>query len=256
MFSFHDKRKFETVAPLSANVRGAALQPYRYAVYFTPSVGTDWHEAGSRWLGRYASSGQSVAQPRIEGIAASTFAALTEDPRRYGWHATLKAPFRLAKGMDEDALAQSMRQLADTMTAFSLPTLRAGLIRNFLAVRPEGDLKKINAIARACTTALHQFVEPLTPSELQRRRNVGLTAEQDRLLMQWGYPWVLDQFQFHFSITSSLNQVDTEMNQLLLDAAKRHFETLEKCRFEQLSLFVEPAPGENFLLVKNFPLKS
>ncbi len=245
MFSFDDNFHDRTLA----------LQPYRYAVYFTPQLTSPWALAGSHWLGRCVSSGKMLDQPVIDGVEPSLFAALTEDPRRYGWHATLKAPFRLAHDQDVNRLASGMQELAGTMSAFSLPPLRVGMLRDFIALRPEGDLKKINAIARACTTALHSFAAPLTSQELKRRQNKSLSEEQDRMLSQWGYPWVLDQFQFHFSLTGALNGVTPEARLALLYAAQRHFHHLEDCRFEQISLFVEPAAGESFQILENFPLK-
>jgi Protein of unknown function (DUF1045) len=245
MFSFND----------NSNDGASARRPYRYAIYFTPQLTSSWAQAGNHWLGRCVSSSKSLEQPFIDGVAPSVFAALTEDPRRYGWHATLKAPFRLAHDQNVKQLTSGIQQLAETMSAFSLPPLRVGLLRDYLALRPEGDLKRINAIARACTTALHSFAAPLAPHELKQRRSLGLSEEQDRMLSQWGYPWVLDQFQFHFSLSGALKSATPEVRLALLYAAQRHFHHLENCRFEQISLFIEPAAGESFQVLENFPLK-
>ncbi len=40
--------------------------------------------------------------------------------------------------------------------------------------------------------------------ELQRRRAANLTPRQEFLLMHWGYPYVLDEFRFHMTLTRRL----------------------------------------------------
>ena len=77
--------------------RGAA---HRYAAYFAPAIGSAWWEAGSHWLGRCAARGQPLPQPAIDGMPPARQQALTAAPRRYGWHATLKAPFALPSHLD------------------------------------------------------------------------------------------------------------------------------------------------------------
>src|SRR6218665_212844 len=50
----------------------------------------------------------------MEGVAAQDLYRLTAAPRRYGWHATLKAPFALAPGVDWITLHQAVRAAAHT----------------------------------------------------------------------------------------------------------------------------------------------
>ena len=68
----------------------------RYALSFAPPGGL-WR-LGSEWLGRCAVTGQPAQPPRIDALTAEELRTLTAAPRRYGFHATLKAPFRLADG--------------------------------------------------------------------------------------------------------------------------------------------------------------
>ncbi|MGQ3281168.1 MAG: DUF1045 domain-containing protein, partial [Shinella sp.] len=70
----------------------------RYALYFTPSASDPLTLSAQRWLGRNAFTGATLAQLSVQGFDAATLAGLTADPRRYGFHATLKAPFSLAEG--------------------------------------------------------------------------------------------------------------------------------------------------------------
>jgi len=228
--------------------------PYRCAVYFVPEVHGDWWQAGSQWLGRCAASGAAYAPPNIPGVTPAQFQVLTADPRRYGWHATLKAPFTLAAGQSLDTLRDAMQALANRWPAFDLPPLRVSDQGGFLALRPEGELTALKATAAACVQALHPLAQPLTDAELARRRQAPLTPEQDRLLMAWGYPWVLDQFQFHLSLTGPLHQCSPEVKAALFQAAQTRFETLPVCRFAQIALFIEPKRGADFEWVDTLDL--
>jgi Protein of unknown function (DUF1045) len=243
MLSFHDNSR--------------SPNRYRYAVYFTPRANTQWALAGSQWLGRCIFSGKVFEAPVVEGMTPNELNALTQEPRRYGWHATLKAPFRLAvnpQAASEGALVDAMTRLVSSMQAFTLPPLRVGMMRNFVALRADGDQKRINAIARACVTNLHYLAQELDEQALARRRKAHLSPEQDRMLVQWGYPWVLEQFQFHLSLSGPVDRLNLDTRWALLNAAQQHFAIEEDCRFDQISLFFEPHPDAPFELIESFDL--
>ncbi|MDH4377126.1 MAG: DUF1045 domain-containing protein, partial [Ramlibacter sp.] len=110
--------------------------PYRCAIYFAPDPNSPWGQAGSQWLGRCAATQQRLTLPHIEGLALEVHTSLTDDPRRYGWHATLKAPFTLAPGQDIHAVLAAMQRLAGEFSAFDLPPLAVDRGGHFLALRP------------------------------------------------------------------------------------------------------------------------
>ena len=228
--------------------------PYRCAVYFVPAIGSPWWQAGSHWLGRCAASGAPLAQPLLAGIPAPLQRACTAEPRRYGWHATLKAPFKLLPGDDLARVVSALRELAGTLPAFDLPPLQVSTQAGFLALRPVGDLSQINATAAACVSALQRFAAPLTEAELARRRQAPLTPAQERLLLAWGYPYVFDEFEFHLSLTGRLDGQPGELGAAWQQAAQAHFEHLPLCRMDRLALFVEPQPGADFQLYDHVEL--
>ena len=49
-----------------------------------------------------------------------------------------------------------------------------------------------------------RFRAPADAAELAKRRAAGLTKRQDELLMRWGYPYVMDEFRFHLTLTGKL----------------------------------------------------
>jgi Protein of unknown function (DUF1045) len=229
----------------------SAQLPFRYAVYFCPSPDSDWGLAGAQWLGRCAITGKTSQQLEISGIDSELFRSLTSDPKRYGWHATLKAPFKLAPEHEVGDLLLKLHQLAKSLKPFDLPKLEVSSVGGFLSLRPKIASDELDAAAAMCVRDLQSFSLPLTEKELTRRRNKAeLTPEQDKLLVDWGYPWVLDEFNFHFSLTGSLDSVDAKTEKKLIQAAKHHFQNLSICRFDRIALVIEPEAGKDFEVIK------
>ena len=176
----------------------------RYALYYAPDPASSLGRFGSAWLGRCAATGGELPQPRIDGVDPATLRALTAAPRRYGFHATLKAPFRLARGASLSGLVRSLERFCARQKAFRLPPLAVAELDDFLALVPAAPEPRIDALAAACMSGLDRFRAPLRAGELKRRRRNALSAHEDLLLRRWGYPYVLDRFRFHFSLTGGL----------------------------------------------------
>ena len=221
--------------------------PHRVALYFAPDPDSAWWRAGSQWLGRCAHRGVPLEAPPVPGVPPAAQQALSAEPRRYGFHATLKPPFRLTPGSDLARLTAAVQRLAHTTRPFVLPRLRVAVLGDFLALRPESDSAALQALAARCVTELHPLAAPLTAEELARRRRQPLNAEQDAMLQRWGYPWVLQQFRFHFSLSGSLKALSEAQRAALQRAAEDLFHPLPELTMHSLSLFVEPQPGADFV---------
>src|SRR5262249_22214354 len=90
-----DRRDGERPARLSQRRWPYRLsEDVRYAIYFVPQAGTEFYRFGAAALGYDCHTGDGVPFLKTE-VAAGTWARLTEAPRTYGFHATMKAPFRL-----------------------------------------------------------------------------------------------------------------------------------------------------------------
>jgi hypothetical protein len=192
--------------------------------------------------------------PAIKGISDEAFRQVTAAPRRYGWHATLKAPFTLASGTTLSELRAALQTIAASANPFEMPPMKVALLDDFLAIVPQPLSEAANALASRCVTELHPWAAPLSATELQRRRLAPLSPAQDALLERWGYPFVLDEFQLHCSLTGSLKHLNSQQVQNLHQAAKDWFANLPPCRFETLALFVEPTQGADFVLQVHFKL--
>lgn len=221
----------------------------RYAVYFAPARGSLWQAFGSRWLGRDEFTGEALPQPLG---AAPDHAGLTAEPRRYGFHATLKAPFRAACSPGElleqvDALAAKLRQVP-------LGRLDPVFLDGFLALVPAAKPPGLEALAARCVKELDRLRAPLAAEERARRRPELLDARGRELLDQWGFPFVLERFRFHMTLTGPLPaaRAPAVAAALALQLAELHRD--EPPVLDRLCVFHEPAPGELFLRVHDAPL--
>lgn len=229
-------------------------QPHRVALYWAPRPASALWQAGCQWLGRDAATGKRLTQPAIDGIPTERFEALTAEPRRYGWHATLKPPFRLREGVDLDDVDRAVQTLAGQFKTGPMSALRVAPLGNFLALRPQGEPVAANALGAACVEALQPFSRPLSAEDLQRRRRTPLTAQQDALLQRWGYPWVFDEFRFHCSLTGPLDGLDAASREALMQAACRTFNHLPTEPLDSIAVFIEATPGADFQLHRHWGL--
>ncbi len=174
----------------------------RYAVYFTPPPGP-LADFGAAWLGWDPENGVLPAPVDLHKLNAVR-EEMTATPRKYGFHATLKPPFRLADGYDLPALQAATRRLAQGAQPFLLEGLQPALLGRFLALVPEGETTTLDALAAETVRALDAFRAPLTEAELAKRRANALSPRQVRLLLKWGYPYVMETFRFHMTLTGKL----------------------------------------------------
>lgn len=221
----------------------------RYAIYFAPPQGAEWSRFGASWLGWDMEVGAEVAHPEVEGLDV---AAITATPRKYGLHATMKPPMRLAKGCSLADLEAACATLAATQAPVTLDGLQLARLGRFLALRPLGDESALNALAAACVTELDAFRAPAPEAELARRRVAGLSPEQEQNLLNWGYPYVLDQFRFHITLTGKLPKPELPGVEAALQA---HLMPLVPAPFviKDLALMGEDAEGK-FHLIHRYTL--
>jgi putative phosphonate metabolism protein len=234
-----------------------ALDGYaRYAVYFAPPEGDALSETGAAWLGWDAAAGEERAAP--VGVSEALRAArpeLTRRARRYGFHATLKAPFRLAGGVDGAALDAALRDFAAATPPAEGPGLavRHGDGMGFVALRPSAPAPEIDALAGRCVTGLDGMRAALTDDELAEKRRGGLDPVAEANLRDWGYPYVLERFRFHMTLTGPVSdeaaaRIVPELEALFAPALTRAL------RIGEIALFGDPGAGAPFRLLRRYAL--
>src|SRR5262249_10251076 len=88
---------------------------------------------------------------------------------------------------------------------------------------------------------------------IARRHRSGLNLRQSRLLLNWGYPHVLDQFLFHLTLSNKLGAGDMAR---LRPAAETHFAPLigVPVLLDAVTIFCESSPGAPFRAEERFTL--
>ena len=176
----------------------------RYAIYLAPSPDTPLWRAASRVIGRDAVTGEALPFPDLPPCDADDWSAVTSEPRRYGFHGTLKAPFELADGCSEALLIEAARGFAATRHGFSLPDLSVSAMKSFVALTPDARHPDLDGLAADCVVAFEPFRAPL--GEAERARRVAPLTDPAHIASvdRWGYPWVFEDFRFHMTLTGSL----------------------------------------------------
>ncbi|MFG1187199.1 MULTISPECIES: DUF1045 domain-containing protein [Xanthobacter] len=226
----------------------------RYAVYLAPpSDGALWR-FGSAALGYDAETGAALAAPDIAGFDAAAWHQATAEPRRYGFHGTLKAPFRLADGASEDDLVQLMARCAAGHHAFEMPPLEVRAIGPFVALVPAVPSPKLEDLARSAVLELDGLRAPLSASEIARRRPDRLSARQLGYLETYGYPYVLDEFRFHMTLTGPLPEPERVQALNALTAAFAASGADVPATITDTALYVQEPGAPQFRLLRRYPL--
>ena len=225
----------------------------RYAIYFAPAAGSDLARFGDRWLGRDAETGKALPHPALDDLDEDRLRALTEAPRHYGFHGTLKPPFDLANGCDVDDLHRAMAGFAVRQAAFEIAALQLREIGDFLALVPADPAPALSSLADACVTEFDAYRAAPEAAELAKRHAAGLTPRQAELLARWGYPYVLDEFRFHLTLTGPIADQEerTRVAGLLQPLAAPLLGQPMPVR--ELSLFHQPDRATPFRLIQRIP---
>lgn len=215
----------------------------RYAIYYAPESGTAWSDFGTHWLGAEPwRIGRPVRSdwPLLE---ASEQERVTAEPRRYGFHATLKAPFRLHAAGNPNVLLARVTALARTLHPLPLGTLVPVYTAGFVALVPSTVNPALTALAQACVTELDDLRAPLTAADLARRRPDQLDPRGRELLARFGYPHVLERYRFHMTLTGP---VDTALAGRIVAHLARPMAQLNAQSppiLDRLCIFEETQPG-------------
>lgn len=225
----------------------------RYAIYFAPDSNSALAMFGRDWLGLDPATGVTRPQPAIDGLTPDRLAEITASARHYGFHATLKAPFALAPGTDLASLKAALSAFADERRAFQAPPLTLGDLDGFLALVLSAPCPDMDRLHSDCVAHFDRFRAPPTKAELDKRRGGGLTLYQESMLDRWGYPYVMEDFRFHMTLTARL----AEPERTLLRAAlteRSAAVTADPLPVTAICLFAQPGRDRPFGEIARYPL--
>jgi hypothetical protein len=217
----------------------------RYAVYYAPPPGSPWHEFGRLWM---------TGQWCPDGMPPHTWPQRLQAPARYGFHATLKAPFRLAAGTTEEALLDAVAALAQNLQPVALGALEPLALPGYVALAPKQAPPPLAALAARCVLELDPVRAPLSEAEWAHRLREPLDTRATELLQAHGYPHVLERFRFHLTLASV---ADAQEAALIVPFARHLITELQRfdiLRLDRLCVFVERSRGQAFERLQDFEL--
>ncbi len=226
----------------------------RYAIYYAPAPGSVLDRFGASLLGYDAYGGDDLPFPDEVALARPDWREVTQDPRKYGFHATLKAPMALAPGRTEAELMAACASFA--ATALTIPMIEPVVdsISGFIAVMPARPSAELLQFAADVTREFDSFRAPLTPQDRARRNPAKLTPRQCEYLDRWGYPYVMEEFRFHMTLTGRLDPARREPVMAML---KDRFSAIgiETLAIDRIALFRQDQPDSRFRIMGHYVLK-
>lgn len=210
----------------------------RLAIYYSPQPESPLAAAANAWLGRN-SRGNMIPRATVPGLSEIRQNEILSAPFHYAFHGTIKPPFRLAPGATIEEVARRLESFAAGWKQFPLPPLTLASMHNFFCLRPAEPSPQLNILAARATEDFDDFRNPPSKEELDKRRKADLTPLQEKMLLTWGYPYVMDEFRFHLTLTGKI--VDEREKETLHRELQERFpeSILRDIPFSGLSLFIE-----------------
>ncbi|TPJ82424.1 DUF1045 domain-containing protein [Mesorhizobium sp. B2-6-2] len=225
----------------------------RYAIYYTPGQDEKLARIAANWLGRDPFGAATRPVEAVGDLSAAEVAFHTASARRYGFHATLKAPFRLAPNETEASLRAALDAFAEATPPVTIPRLVVGQIDGFFALVPEMQFAPLNDFAGEVVRAFDPFRAPLTEVEIERRSPDALKPDEFRNLCQWGYPYVFDTFRFHMTLSGRVGPQESPRLRAAIDGLFADV-LRQPVPVDALTLFVESEPGAPFMVLSHHAL--
>jgi putative phosphonate metabolism protein len=226
----------------------------RYAIYYVSAPGSDLDRFGARSLGYDAFSGEQLPFPEDILRMVPEWCELIRDPRKYGFHATLKAPLSLAPGRTEDQLFAACESFAARSRPIPLINPVVNSISGFVAVVPAQPSPELERMAADCVREFDGFRAPLTQEDRARRNPSALTPRQREYLDRWGYPYVMEDFRFHMTLTGRLG---AERREPILAMLHDRFSLLglTTLAIDRIALFRQDDANSRFRIVNHWKLR-
>lgn len=226
---------------------------HRYALYYAPTAQSDLGLFGNAWLGRDPVRDVELVRPEVDGLGPDEIIAATTSPTRYGFHGTLKPPFALKDGQTRAALEVAVENLCADIAPITCGPLMLKSISRFLALVPTDPVVALENLAGTLVRGLDDFRKPEDTTAMNKRRAVGLSARQESYLVAWGYPYVMEEFRFHLTLSNKLDpdqleRFEASLAPLVAPLCKTSFVVDDIC------LFGDPGGGKPFRLLRRFAL--
>ena len=216
----------------------------RYAIYYIPDL--PLFQIGSDWLGWNSIIGQ-------ETTLSADHHRITDRPRKYGFHATVKPPFSRASRSTLGELQDAFHAFCASVSPATGGTLKISRLGRFLAMAQDVQSNEVTELVASTVWNFDKFRAPLSDQDIAKRRQRRLTPQQDALMLRWGYPYVMQEFKFHMTLTGPL--APNEIDAIEHDANTRFREFLgQPLKIASLALLGEDSESGRFHVIEKLSL--
>ena len=225
----------------------------RYAIYFAPADDSALGIFGASILRRKAHSADTWLNPDLPFNFDNTdlWLQCINKPARYGFHATLKAPFELSTTHRAEQLLDDVEKFCKQQQRMPLHNLAPRRTRRFDALAFDQQPEAVHRFANQCVEHFEPYRGALTEADLTRRHQDPLTREQQHYLDQFGYPYVFNQFNFHMTLSGTMPDEDNGYLQWLSTIYPMMVK--ETPVLDRLSVFHQPDRNTPFVRIAEFP---
>lgn len=226
----------------------------RLAIYYTPEESSSLAGEAAIWFGRDIYSTTRAAGAGANNLNDTFIANITKSPSHYGFHATLKPPFTIENADVIEEISLLLETFANSREAFIIPDFEVKMLNSFFCLRPKTVSNQLHSIANELVTQFDHFRLPAGQAELEKRRSSGLTRNQEQMLLKWGYPYVMEEYRFHLTLTG---MIEKQFRQAVAQELSERFtsDILESVEFDRISLFLEDN-CQPLHCIAHFPLKT
>jgi uncharacterized protein DUF1045 len=147
--------------------------------------------------------------------------------------------------------------LTPASTPRTIPVIRpvVGSIGGFIAVIPAEPSAELIRLAADCLSEFDPFRAPLTSEDRARRSPSELTPGQREHLDLWGYPYVMEDFRFHMTLTGRL---PAERREPILQMLRNSFSAIDPktLAIDGLAVFRQHNVNCRFRIVADWQLRT
>jgi putative phosphonate metabolism protein len=225
----------------------------RYAIYHAAGADRALSRFGAALLGYDAHTGNELPFPADALRVAPDWRDVSADPRKYGFHATLKAPMAMAPGRTEAELAAACATFAARPRRIPMIRPVVDSISGFIAVIPAEPVDTLQQLAADCVRDFDAFRAALTADDRARRKPERLSERQRDYLDRWGYPYVMEEFRFHMTLTGRL---DADRRGPILEMLRDRFAglKLDAIAVDRITLFKQDDAKARFRIIGEWKL--
>ena len=222
----------------------------RYAIYFAPDDESELGIFGATVLRRRALDASDWLNPdlAIEFPPSSIWSDRIERPAHYGFHATIKAPFELAEDQSADHLIADVAEFCKVRQSISLHGLAPIRTSRYDALAFEQQPEALSQLATDCVISFEKYRAPLTEADIKRRDPDSLTDSEKKNMQRFGYPYILDDFNFHMTLSGRNDHNDSAY----LDWLNRLYQSMvvNTPVLDRLCIFYQPDRDTPFVRIE------